>query len=109
MAVHAQASAAVAEDRVDAVAAGVGAGVLAAVWGAEFSFLLRSGERVGRDWIVDGERADFFVGGVRTTCHPDVVHRRSRGSVADGSACDWRDGIYVRSGIAAVHPAAQLV
>jgi hypothetical protein len=52
----------VAQDRVDHLAARLGAVVLAAIRTAEFSFLLRSGKCVDRNWFVDGKSADFLVG-----------------------------------------------
>ncbi len=66
-------SAALAEDRVDDLADCLGADLLAAIWAAEFPFLLRHRKCADRDWFVAGESADFFLGCVRAALFSDVV------------------------------------
>src|ERR1700752_3731450 len=84
------AGAALAEGRLDRLACRLGARVLEAVRGAEFSFLLRSGKCADWNWIVDGEPADFFVGSVGTAFVPDDLYGGFPGRVADRAPCHWR-------------------
>jgi hypothetical protein len=103
------ATASVAQDCVDDLAYDVGAGILAALWGTELSFLLRSGKCPDRNRALARESADFFVGGDRITFVPDHLRRRFCGRIIDGTARRRRHGIYVRSGRASDDSPAQLV
>src|ERR1035438_3469511 len=69
----------------------------------------RPGKCVDRNWLVAGESADFFVGGLWITFVPDDLHPGFCRRFADGSPHRRRHGIHVRSGLAAHHSPAQLV
>src|SRR6202035_5279627 len=99
----------VAQDRMDPLAASLGAALLAAIRFAEFSLLLRSGKHIDRNWFVAGESSDFFLGGLWITFLPDALYRRSGRRSADGKTHHRRHRIHVRFGLAAAPPPAQLV
>jgi len=88
---------ALAENLLDGMGSGVGAGLLAAIWGAELSVFLRPGKCARRDCFVEGKFADLFVADVLTTDFSDFVHDRSGPRDRHGTALDRRNGIHVRS------------
>src|ERR1700722_7730744 len=109
MADHALAAASVAQDRLGPLGAGLGAGLLAAIRTAEFSFLLRSWKCVDRNWLVAGESADFFLGRFRIAVVSDDLHGGSCRSPVDWPPHCRRHGIHVRSALAARHSPSQFV
>src|SRR5208283_4367619 len=83
--------------------------VLAAVWPAEFPFLLRSGQSSYYRGPVDGRSADIFLAGKRAAVFSDPVHHRSCRSSGKRTAPDRWHGIYVRSKHSAANSLAKPV
>src|ERR1700757_4575201 len=87
----------------------LGAALLATIWRAEFSLLLRYRKHSDRNCALAGESADLFLGGVGIARVPGNLHVRFCGSFADRSSRRGRHGVHVRSGVAADNPPAELV
>ena len=98
-----------AQDCLDCMAAGLGAGVLEALWGAEFSLFLRSREFFDCDSPLDGEPADFLVASGGATCLSDILRARPSRRVALGATCNRRHRIHVRSGNSGLGASARAV
>jgi len=103
------ATAAMAQDWLDAVAGRLGAALLEAVRRAEFYFFLRSGKCADRNWLVAGESFDFFLGSNGIALVPDKLHGGSCWSFAYRTPPGGRNGIHVRSKLTAGDSAAQLI
>jgi hypothetical protein len=71
--------------------------VLAAVWDAKFSVLLRSWQLVHHRRSVDGKRADIFLAGHWAVVVPDFICGRPGEHSDRGEAFDRRHRVYVRS------------
>ena len=89
-------------DRVDTV-------VLAAIWSAEFSLFLRSGQSIDYRGSLAGESADILLAGKRTAALPDSVYRRSDWRARERPTFDRRHRIYVRPAYSAADPIAEPV
>ena len=63
-----------AEDRVDCFPAGMGAGLLASIWGSELPLFLRFGKLLHRRRIVDGKLPAIFVAGNGAVTLPNALH-----------------------------------
>src|SRR5579859_1784463 len=98
-----------AEDWLDHLADRVGTTLLAAIWGAEFPVLLRSGKCAHRRWLVAGKPTDLFVGGLRVADLPVSLRHRSCWCCAHTSSFDRRDGVHVRSAFESCDPLAEPV
>ena len=107
MAVHA--GAAVAKVALDRVGHCLGALLLAAVWTAEFSLLLRPGEFFYRSGSVDGESAHRVLAGDRLVAISISLHHRLSRGLDHRQAHHWRHGIYGRSRHSAAGAAAEFV
>src|SRR6267143_3532260 len=107
MAVHADAT--VAKVALDRVGPCLGAVLLAAVWTAEFSLLLRPGEFSYRSGSVAGESAYLFRAGDRLVAISISLHHRLSRGLDHWQAHHWRHRIYVRSCNSAVGAAAEFV
>ena len=105
----ADADSALAQTFLDAMGRGMGANLLAAVWTAELSLLLRSGKYSDRGCAVEGKRPDFFLASVRTAALSGAIHGRSRICTLERRSFDRRDRIHVRPAHLAADPVAQFV
>src|ERR1700680_4152349 len=100
---------AVAKVALDRVGHCLGAVLRAAVWTAEFSFLLRPGEFSYRSGSVAGQSAHLFLAGGRLVAISISLHHRLSRGLDHWQAHHWRHRIYVRSGHSAVGAAAEFV
>src|SRR3954469_3941155 len=98
-----------AQNRLDSLADRLGSGVLAAIWRAEFSLLLRYRKRPDRRGPVAGKPAYLFLGGLRIVIVSNALRDRSRRRTADGASLHRRDRVHVRSPSVSFRPAAESV
>src|SRR5437667_625768 len=87
-----------AENCLDGVGRALGAGLLEAIWRAEFSLLLRSGKFADRARPVARKPPDFFLASGRPAARARPLRSRSRRRIPVGQALHRRHRIYVRSG-----------
>src|ERR1700678_57254 len=98
-----------AQAAVDGLGIGLGAGLLAGVRSAEFSFLLRSRQPAHRRRPLARESAHFFLAGYRPALLSDALYHRFGGRSGQRTSLDWRYGIHVRSARSSVDSPAQSV
>src|SRR4051812_6575065 len=98
-----------AQNRLDCLADRLGSSVLAAIWRAEFSLLLRHRKYPDRRGLVDGKSADLFLGGLRIVIVSNALRGRSRRRSADRASLHRRDRVHVRSPSISFRPAAESV
>src|SRR4051794_11547726 len=98
-----------AKNRLDALADRLGSRLLAAIWRAEFSLLLRHWKCSDRNRTVAGKSADIFLGSLRIVTVSIAVHDRSRRCTAYGTSPDRRNRVHVRSAFVSSSPLAEPV
>ena len=103
------ASAPVAQNRMDDLAACMDPDLLEAIRRAKLPLLLRFGQCLDRSRSLDGEFVDIFVASVWLIDLSDPVHNRFAVRGDNGNACVGRNRVHVRFKCSAVRADAEPV